>query len=122
MATRSAHSSRPRAAGHGSPPDDQPLPLAEAKLEPPRLRHEAVRRERILQALDSSAQTALTLVAAPLGYGKTTAVRAWCASRSPAVVWVTLDDRDNDPVRLWTYVATAVNRQRDGLGRGALRR
>jgi LuxR family maltose regulon positive regulatory protein len=35
---------------------------------------------------------------------------------------VTLDSRDNDPQRLWTYVATAVDRIRPGLGRGALQR
>jgi ATP/maltotriose-dependent transcriptional regulator MalT len=62
------------------------------------------------------------LVAAPAGYGKTTAVRAWCAGRDSASAWVTLDASDNDPVRLWRYVATAVDRVREGLGRGALRR
>ena len=64
----------------------------------------------------------LTLVAAPAGYGKTTAVRAWCESREGAFAWVTLDEGDNDPVRFWTYVATAVDRVRQGLGRGALQR
>jgi LuxR family maltose regulon positive regulatory protein len=61
-------------------------------------------------------------VAAPAGYGKTTAVRAWCASLDAAVAWVTLDAGDNDPVRLWRYVATAVDRVRPGLGRAALQR
>ena len=62
------------------------------------------------------------LVAAPAGYGKTTAVNHWCAARSAAVVWVTLDAGDNDATRLWMYVATAVDRVRQGLGRAALRR
>ena len=65
---------------------------------------------------------ALTLVAAPAGYGKTTAVRAWCASLDASVAWVTLDAGDNDPVRLWRYVATAVDRVRSGLGRAALQK
>jgi LuxR family maltose regulon positive regulatory protein len=73
-------------------------------------------------ALDAGQGAPLTLVAAPAGYGKTTAVRAWCASRGAALAWVTLDDGDNDPVRLWRHVATAVDRVRSGLGRGALRR
>ncbi len=64
----------------------------------------------------------MTLVSAPPGYGKTTAVRAWCASRARPAAWVTLDGRDNDPNRLWRYVATAVDGIRGGLGRGALRR
>jgi LuxR family maltose regulon positive regulatory protein len=122
MARRTVGNPAPGATGRGSLPDGQPPPLAEAKLAAPRLRVEAVQRPRILRALDEGEGTALTLVAAPPGYGKTTAVRAWCANREVAFSWVTLDDRDNDPVRFWTYVATAVNRVRDGLGRPALRR
>jgi ATP/maltotriose-dependent transcriptional regulator MalT len=49
-------------------------------------------------------------------------VRAWCASREVALAWVTLDEGDNDPARLWRYVAMAVDRVRSGLGRGALGR
>ncbi len=64
----------------------------------------------------------MTLVAAPAGYGKTTAVRDWCADRAGALAWITLDAGDNDPGRLWRYVATAVDRVRPGLGAGALRR
>ncbi len=97
-----------------------PPPLVEAKLQPPGAGGDHVKRPRILQALDAGDGVALTLVAAPAGYGKTTAVRAWCESREGAFAWVTLDDGDNDPVRLWTYVATAVDRVRQGLGRGAL--
>ena len=35
---------------------------------------------------------------------------------------MSLDAGDNDPVLLWRYVATAVDRVRSGLGRGAVRR
>ena len=103
-------------------PGDELPPLVEAKLAPPRLRPELVERPRILRALDAGEGAALTLVAAPAGYGKTTAVRAWCASRGASLAWVTLDAGDNDPVRLWTYVATAVDRVREGLGRSAIQR
>ena len=54
-------------------------PLAEAKLAAPRERSGLVDRPRILQVLD--ADTALTLVAAPPGFGKTNALRASCATR-----------------------------------------
>lgn len=98
---------------------DAPL-LAEAKLAAPRHRSGILARPRIWDALDVDA--ALTLVSAPAGYGKTTAVRSWSANREPALAWVTLDGGDNDPARLWTYVATAIDRVRDGLGRRALHR
>ena len=97
-------------------------PLAEAKLAAPNVRRGTVERMRIREALDAGSDAALTLVSAPAGYGKTTAVRSWCASRDAALAWVTLDGGDNDPVRLWRYVATAVDRVRPGLGRGALQR
>jgi len=97
-------------------------PLVEAKLAVPSLRHGVVDRPRVRRALDGGRDAALTLVAAPAGYGKTTAVRVWCASLDASVAWVTLDAGDNDPVRLWRYVTTAVDRVRSGLGRAALQR
>jgi LuxR family transcriptional regulator, maltose regulon positive regulatory protein len=88
----------------------------------PRQRAGMVTRPRIRRALEAGGDSALTLVAAPAGYGKTTAVRAWSASSEMALAWVTLDAGDNDPGRFWTYVATAVDRVREGLGRRALQR
>jgi LuxR family transcriptional regulator, maltose regulon positive regulatory protein len=95
-------------------------PLVEMKLTPPRLPPGIVERPRIMRALDSGVDARLTLVAAPPGFGKTTAVRAWCTRHGAAVAWVSLDGRDNDPDVLWTYVAIAVDRIRPGLGRAAL--
>jgi ATP/maltotriose-dependent transcriptional regulator MalT len=108
--------------GAGSSATEDVLPLAEAKLAAPRERAATIERSRILGALDAGEGVVLTLVAAPAGYGKTTAVRAWCASRRTPAAWVTLDAGDDDPVRLWRYVATGVDRVRQGLGRGALQR
>jgi len=81
-----------------------------------------VRRPRLEHALETGADATLTLVAAPAGYGKTTAVRAWYENTGGALAWVTLDAGDNEPARFWTYVATAVDRVRNGLGRRALHR
>ncbi len=101
---------------------DELPPLAEAKLAAPRLRAGMVRRPRLEHALEAGADSALTLVAAPTGYGKTTALRDWAERSGSALAWVTLDAGDNESARLWTYVATAVDRIRDGLGRRALHR
>lgn len=97
-------------------------PLVEAKLMAPRLRSGMVLRPRLVADIEAGGEAALTLVLAPAGYGKTTAVRACFARAGAALAWVTLDSNDNDPVRLWTYVATAVDRVRDGLGRRAVKR
>ena len=97
-------------------------PLAEAKLAAPRQRRGMVRRPRLEQAFEAGAEAALTLVAAPAGYGKTTAVRAWAEHCGSELAWVTLDAGDNEASRLWIYVATAVDRIRNGLGRRAINR
>ena len=110
----------PDDAGKAAGAQSEAPPLVEAKLAAPRVRRGVLDRPRILHALDADA--VLTLVGAPAGYGKTTAVRIWCATRDAALAWVTLDAGDNDPGRMWTYVATAVDRIRPGLGQPALRR
>jgi LuxR family maltose regulon positive regulatory protein len=98
-------------------------PLAEAKLALPCTRRGAtVERRRVFELLDRSSGAKLLLVAAPAGFGKTTAVAEWCAARPAACAWVTLDTADNDPNRYWTYAATAIDRVRRGLGRSALHR
>ena len=97
-------------------------PLIEAKLAAPGMRGGTIDRPRLWTGPAAGVDEVLTLVAAPAGYGKTTAVRAWCASQDAALAWVTLDAGDNDPTRLWRYVATAVDRVRPGLGRAALQR
>ena len=97
-------------------------PLVEAKITAPRIRRGFVDRPRITQAIDAGGHVELTLLEAPAGYGKTTAVRMWSATQDAALVWVTLDADDDDPNRMWWYVATAVDRIRPGLAGPALRR
>ncbi|MCW2803359.1 MAG: pknK 2 [Propionibacteriaceae bacterium] len=83
----------------------------EEKLRPPSTRRRWVRRPRLVGALDSATERALTLVAAPAGYGKTTVVAQWISQVDDrAVAWVALDQADNDPVQLWTHIATALAR------------
>lgn len=80
----------------------------------PRVRPRMIDRPRIFRALAAGEGSGLTLVAAPAGYGKTTAVRAWCAAERARIAWVTLDAADNDPTILWRYVGTALDRAGGG--------
>jgi len=86
--------------------------ILEAKLRPPQTRSAWVMRSRLLEELEHATQRAVTLIAAPAGYGKTTVVAQWLASdlRPTIVAWISLDTADNDPVRLWTNIATALAR------------
>ncbi len=57
-------------------------PLLAPKLQLPRLHPDLVIRERLLALLDAGLSRKLTLLCAPAGFGKTTLVRQWLASRS----------------------------------------
>ena len=84
--------------------------LVATKLRPPAVRDQVVPRERLLERLRAGSGLALSLVACPAGYGKTTLLAAWHqaeAARKP-VGWLTLDEDDDDPVVLWSYVIEAL--------------
>ena len=77
----------------------------------PRRRDSWVHRDRLVEALDRAVTHPVTLVAAPAGYGKTTVVAQWLAERGgPGRRMGVLDPGDNDPDRLWTHVAAALER------------
>ena len=93
--------------------DTQPVDyIVEAKLRPPPPRPEWLVRTRLLEQLQRATRRAVALIAAPAGYGKTTVVTQWLASpaRPEMVAWISLEAPDNDPVRLWTHIATALDR------------
>jgi LuxR family maltose regulon positive regulatory protein len=97
------------------------LGVIESKLMLPRVHGGTLRRARLLELLDDVDGAALTLIDATVGYGKTTLLRSWCAERPEPVIWMTLDRSDDDPVPLWTHLATGVERLGPGLGQRALR-
>jgi LuxR family maltose regulon positive regulatory protein len=69
-------------------------------------------RHDLIRQLDrATASCALTLLAAPAGYGKTTLIAQWLAGLTGRrQAWVALDSDDLDPVRLWTHIVTALQR------------
>lgn len=65
----------------------------------------------------------LTLVAAPAGYGKSSLLSALAVQLADAgrpFGWLSLDQDDNDPIRLSVYLAAAVDEAAPGAGRHAL--
>src|SRR5512143_3043719 len=90
------------------------------KLMPPHLHPAAIQRADLLTRLDGGLTRKLTLVSAPTGFGKTTLVSMWIASRDFPSAWVTLDENDNDPVRFWTYVCSALRTVDPSLGKTTL--
>ena len=81
-----------------------------------------VPRERPLSILRSGEGRTLTLVDAPAGAGKTTAVAQWLvadADRLPSC-WFSVDSSDNDTTRFWTYAIMAVREVIPGFGAASL--
>jgi LuxR family maltose regulon positive regulatory protein len=94
-------------------------PVLATKLFAPARRTRSVARPRVAVRLDATLEPGhrLTLVSAPAGFGKTTAVGDWLADLGarpdrPHVAWLSLDPGDDDPARLLTHLVAAL----DGAG------
>jgi len=79
------------------------------KLVPPRPRPETIRRDRVRRLLDDAGGARVTLVCAPAGYGKTTALADWCATTRARCAWLSLGHEENDPRRLCAHVLAALD-------------
>src|SRR5918998_1301804 len=100
-----------------------PQTLVTTKLRAPGTRPNLVARPRLHEALDRGEERKLTLVSAPAGFGKTTLLVEWLVERSGderSVVWVSLDEADNDPARFLSYLVGALQNVEEGLGEGVL--
>ena len=86
--------------------------LAERKLTTPAGRHDALERPRLLDTLDAALPARLVTLEAAAGFGKTTVLEQWIARRwsAASVAWFSVDERDGDPVRFWSYLCEAVRR------------
>ena len=91
-----------------SPP---PVTLLEAKLRLPVVGPGHVARPELVARLDHLTRHRLTLITALAGFGKTTLLAEWIATTSPGhVAWLSLDEGDNDPRRLWSHLVEAIRR------------
>ena len=97
------------------------LTLLASKTKIPFVRQDALVRSRLTSLL-TDADTPLSLVVAPAGWGKTTLLAQWArvASRSHPVGWVTLDATDNEPHRFWSYVIASLRHAGSQVGESAL--
>jgi LuxR family maltose regulon positive regulatory protein len=84
--------------------------LVESKLHPPSGRPGLVPRTALVKRLLASQTTPIIGVVAPAGYGKTTLLAQWAERTGRRVAWISVDQHDNDPVVLLTYLAVALDR------------
>ena len=100
-----------------------PIPLLETKLYAPRPRRGLVHRARLSELLDRGAESKLTLVSAPAGFGKTTLLAEWLAAVAAdgrAAAWLSLDEGDNEPATFWAYLIAVLQTMAPGVGASAL--
>lgn len=86
------------------------FPPVEAKLRPPATRPGTIDRARLVRPLIATPGPPIVSIIAPPGYGKTTLLAQWTARERRPVAWLTLDDLDNDPAILLSYLAVAFDR------------
>jgi LuxR family maltose regulon positive regulatory protein len=88
-------------------------PLLSVKQTVPPVRP-GVARPRLEERL-ATARTGLTVVVAPAGWGKTSLVSRWAATAAGdvALAWVSLDESDDEPLRFWSYLLSALARAGD---------
>lgn len=89
--------------------------MLKTKLCLPTVNKNIISREKLLTKLQHTKKGKLTLVTAPAGYGKTTAVLDWLGKCGLPYAWLSLDARDNDPMVFWQYVYASLEEIAEGI-------
>ncbi|KPL70410.1 LuxR C-terminal-related transcriptional regulator [Leptolinea tardivitalis] len=82
--------------------------LLRSKLCPPFKKKDEIERPRLSDAISSLFFYPLILVSAPTGYGKTTLLSTFFFQNREHCVWLSLDERDNDPVCFWKAFIASI--------------
>ncbi|MGI9666379.1 MAG: LuxR C-terminal-related transcriptional regulator [Acidimicrobiia bacterium] len=91
-------------------------PLVVAKTRTPIARRGLVRRAAVVDRLADQSDRRVTVVQAPAGFGKSTALMGWATSDSlRRFGWLTLEDSENDPALLWRYIVFTLRALAPGL-------
>lgn len=99
---------------------DQPgLRLLQTKLLIPGGHPLIIARAKLVRKLTAGLDNKLVLVTAPAGYGKTTLLSRQLKSTDRPTAWVSLDERDNEPSRFWSYFIAALQTLNTALGNTA---
>lgn len=95
-------------------------PVLITKLFIPPPRPKAIARPRLSERLNEGLHRKLTIISAPAGFGKTTAISAWIAGCERPVAWLSLDEADSDPTRFLYYLVAALQTIAANVGQGVV--
>ncbi|WP_233500788.1 LuxR C-terminal-related transcriptional regulator [Paenibacillus antibioticophila] len=84
--------------------------MLKTKLFVPESKDRLVQRERLLHSISEGFRLGKRLIAvvAPAGYGKSTLLAQWANHAGMPCAWLSVDARDNDPVRFWRYFTASI--------------
>ncbi len=82
----------------------------------PPLRQDTLRRSRLVEHVHQNVHKALTLVAAPAGYGKTSLLVDACHELPYPTCWLSLDESDRDVCNFVTRLVAAIRQHFPGFG------
>jgi LuxR family maltose regulon positive regulatory protein len=89
--------------------------LLKTKYHIPGLNKHLLTRQILNHKLNDSLSNKLTLITAPAGYGKTTAVLKWLEIIPHPTAWLSLDAGDNEPLVFWRYFYAALDSILSGI-------
>ncbi|AWI03608.1 hypothetical protein B9W14_03620 [Clostridium drakei] len=90
--------------------------LLKTKYSIPVINKHLLTRNTISHKLEESLSHKLTIITAPAGYGKTTAVLKWLEGISLPSAWFSIDEGDNDPFVFWHYFCAALSSVSNDIG------
>ena len=93
--------------------------LLRGKFEPQRSLVPDLSRGRLIQQLEKSRRGALTLLATPAGYGKSTLLAQWLdhmTSTSCSASWLTVDGNDCEPLPFLSHLIMSISYSGTDLG------
>jgi LuxR family transcriptional regulator, maltose regulon positive regulatory protein len=83
--------------------------VLQSKLAIPSLRPSLLSRAGLVNRLLAAGEARVISIAAPAGYGKTTLLAQWAERDPRPFAWISLEQRDDDPVAFLTYIASALD-------------
>lgn len=85
--------------------------LVATKFQPPTYANDLVTRPHLIERLDAGCSRKLIVIQAPAGFGKTTLAVQWretLRTVGRSVVWLSLDEDDNDLIRFLSYLVKGL--------------
>ncbi|HWP97543.1 MAG TPA: LuxR C-terminal-related transcriptional regulator [Syntrophomonadaceae bacterium] len=89
--------------------------LLKTKFSIPGVNKQLLPRRFLNLRLEDSLNHKLTVITAPAGYGKTTAVLKWLQNSSLPSAWLSIDAGDNDALVFWRYLCAALDSIMSGI-------